>query len=119
MVASCTSSWLIFVTPLMSEVTASLRRHQAIASCAQLSPRSPAISAITCTRVRFSSPQYMPIRMLFWVSSAARVPSGAGWPGRYLPVRTPWAKGEKTTLPTPLCRQVGNTSASLSRYMRL
>ena len=34
-------------------------------------------------------------------SSAAREPSGGCWPGRYLPVSTPWAMGDHTIWPMP------------------
>ena len=48
--------------------------------------------------------------------SVAREPSGSGWPGRYLPVRTPCAIGDHTIWLTPSSRQVGTTSPSITRH---
>ena len=45
----------------------------------------------------------------------AREPAGGAWPGRYLPVSTPWAIGDQTTCPMPSSSQVGTTSASMTR----
>ena len=43
----------------------------------------------------------------------------AAWPGWYLPVRMPWSIGENTTWLIPSSRQVGTTSASITRYSAL
>ncbi len=45
----------------------------------------------------------------------AREPAGGGWPGRYLPVRTPWERGDHTIWPMPSFSQRGTTSASITR----
>jgi hypothetical protein len=49
-------------------------------------------------------------------SSVAREPAGGASPGRYLPVRTPCAIGDQTICPIPSSRQVGTTSASMTRH---
>ena len=41
-----------------------------------------------------------------------RLPSGGGSPGRYLPVSTPCASGEKTICEIPFAAQSGMTSRS-------
>ncbi len=48
-------------------------------------------------------------------SSVAREPSGGCWPGRYLPLSTPWAIGDQTIWETPSSRLVGTTSSSMTR----
>ena len=38
-------------------------------------------------------------------------------PGRYLPVRTPWARGDQTICPMPSLWHSGTTSASMTRQI--
>jgi hypothetical protein len=42
----------------------------------------------------------------------AREPAGGGWPGRYLPVSSPWPSGDQTIWEMPLAAHSGKISAS-------
>ena len=48
-------------------------------------------------------------------SLAARESAGGASPGRYFPVRTPWASGDQTIWEIPFSSQSGITSSSGSR----
>jgi hypothetical protein len=45
-----------------------------------------------------------------------RVPAGGRSPGRYLPVRTPWARGDQTICEMPFAAHRGKTSRSGARW---
>ena len=51
-------------------------------------------------------------------SLEARESAGGGEPGAYLPVRTPWARGDQTICEMPLSRHSGMISASGARHRR-
>ncbi len=96
--------------------TLSFWRTQAMASCASESPASSASGRSFWTASRTSS--FMK-RLIMWAppfSSVAREPSGGCCPGRYLPVSTPWAIGEKTIWPRPSSCEVGTMSCSMIRH---
>ena len=52
----------------------------------------------------------------FIVLDVARESAGGGSPGRYLPVRTPWASGDHTICEIPFASHSGITSASGARH---
>jgi hypothetical protein len=102
--------------PMIAADTLSFCSTQAMASCASDSPASSASGLSCCTapaRRRASSARSC--RRRPW-SSVAREPSGGCWPGRYLPVSTPWAIGDQTIWPMPSSLAGGTTSASMTRH---
>ena len=104
------------LAPMIAAATFCSCSTQATASAAIDRPRSAAMGCSSCTRSRTSSFIHREMKVApppF--SSVAREPSGAGWPGRYLPVRTPCAIGEKTIWLMPSSREAGMTSASGTR----
>ena len=77
---------------------------------------SSAIGSSSCTRVSTSSLMNRLIMSAPPFSSVARDPAGGGCPGWYLPVSTPCAIGDQTIWLMPSSRQVGTTSASITRH---
>ena len=81
-----------------------------------VSPASSAIGLSCCTPVRTSSDIQRSIIFEPPLESVARLPSGAGLPGWYLPLSTPCAIGDQTIWERPSSSDVGITSASMTRH---
>ena len=102
--------------PMIAAETAGFCNTHATASCAIVRPRPSAIGFRAWTRS--STVSFSTHRLIIEappLSSVAREPFGAALPGRYFPVRMPWATGEKTTWPIPASSEAGMTSASMTR----
>ena len=77
-------------------------------------PASSATTRSRSTASRTSSVRKRPTKDPI-LRDAARLSGGGAWPLAYLPVSTPWARGDQTTWPTPSRAHSGSTSASMRR----
>jgi hypothetical protein len=95
-----------FVAPAITEATGGCAASPPIATSSSDRSRSRANASSASMRSYCSSAISRPCR---------RVPYGAAWPRRYLPVRRPCASGKYGIKPSPSRAHVGRSSRSASR----
>ena len=87
----------------------------ATASCARDSPASSASGRSRCTAASVSSLSQRLMKPEP-AGAEARESAGGAAPGRYFPVSTPCAIGERRSAPMPSFSHVGTTSGSITRH---
>src|SRR5512133_972139 len=102
--------------PMIALATLSFWSTHATANWAIESPASLASGSSCWTRSKTSSLNHRLIMFAPPFSSVAREPDGGCSPGRYFPVSTPWAIGEKTICDMPSETETGTTSLSITRH---
>ena len=91
-------------------------KTQATESWDIVKPARSAIGFSFWTAVKTSSFIHLEIIPAPPFLSVAREPAGGFFPGKYFPVKMPWAIGDQTIWPMPSFCESGTTSASITRH---